>query len=256
MGMMTGHEGFLTELDKLVFPHTGYGTRVGFGERPVVLVIDMSYSFCGEEPLPILESLELYHNSCGERAWAAIGAIERLVEVARAKRLPVIYTTGYDHPIAGDFGLGRWADKCAAESEDQNERAQEIVAPIAPRPHDIVMKRTMPSAFFATNLTSYLINLKADSVITCGVATGGCVRASVVDGFSHNYRMIVLKDGTFDLIEASHWINLFDMDMKYADVMTVEDVVEHLGGLDAGLFDDQMPVLASEGSTAPSPTEE
>jgi nicotinamidase-related amidase len=208
---MNGHEPFLTDLDKLVFPRTGYGARVGFGGRPVLLIIDVSYSFCGEEPLPILEALDLYHNSCGERAWTAIAAIERVIDAARAKRIPVIYTTGYDYSIAGDFGLGRWADKCAGETADQHERAQEIVAPIAPHAHDIVMRRTMPSAFFATNLVSYLINLKADSVIVCGVATGGCVRASVVDGFSHSYRMIVVEDGTFDLIEASHWVNLFDM---------------------------------------------
>jgi nicotinamidase-related amidase len=249
---MNGHEAFLTELDKLVFPRTGYGARVGFGQRPVVLIVDVSYSFCGEEPLPILEALDLYHNSCGDRAWAAVGAIERLVEVARAKRLPVIYTTGYDHPIAGDFGLGRWADTCPGESEDQNERAQQIVAPIAPREHDILIRKTMPSAFFATNLVSYLINLQADTVITCGVATGGCVRASVVDGFSNNYRMIVVEDGTFDLIEASHWVNLFDMDMKYADVMTVESVLDHLATLEPGLFDRQMPVLATEGVRASS----
>lgn len=245
---MNGHEPFLTDLDKLVFPRTGYGARVGFGERPVVLIIDVSYSFCGEEPLPILEALDVYHNSCGERAWTAIAAIERVVQVARAKRLPVIYTTGYDYPIAGDFGLGRWADKCPGEAEDQHERAQEIVAPIAPHAHDIVMSRTMPSAFFATNLVSYLINLKADSVIVCGVATGGCVRASVVDGFSHNYRMIVVEEGTFDLIEASHWVNLFDMDMKYADVVGVGGVVEFLAGLEVGLFDGEMPVLAIEGA--------
>jgi nicotinamidase-related amidase len=243
----------LTELDKLVLPRTGYGGSVGFGARPVVLVIDVSYSFCGEEPQPILEALDVYHNSCGERAWAAVGAIERLLDVARAKRVPVLYTTGYDYAIAGDFGLGRWADTCPAESEDQNERAQEIVAPIAPREHDIVIPKTMPSAFFATNLVSYLINLKADCVIVCGVATGGCVRATVVDGFSHNYRMIVVEDATFDLIEASHWVNLFDMDMKYADVMTVERVVEHLVSVDVGLFDGEMPVLAIERAQAFSP---
>lgn len=245
---MNGHESFLTELDKLVLPRTGYGASVGFGDRPVILVIDVSYSFCGEEPQPILEALAVYHNSCGERAWSAIGAIARLLDVARVKRLPVLYTTGYDYPIAGDFGLGRWADKCPAESQDQNARAQEIVAPIAPREHDILIPKTMPSAFFATNLVSYLINLNADCVIACGVATGGCVRASVVDGFSHNYRMIVVEDGTFDLIEASHWINLVDMDMKYADVMTVDKVVEHLASLDIGLFDGEMPVLVTEGA--------
>ncbi len=247
---MHGHERFLTDLDKQVMPRIGYFGRVGFGERPVVLLIDTSYSFCGEEPLPLLEAIEVYHNSCGDRAWTAIDALVRLVEAARAKRIPVIYTTGYDRPIAGDFGLGRWADKCPAESDDQHPRANEIVAPIAPLPTDIVMERTMPSAFFATNLVSYLINLKADSVIVGGVATSGCVRASVVEGFSHNFRMIVAEDGTFDRCEASHWINLFDIDMKYGDVMSVNSIVDHLATVQAGLFDEQMPVLVGASTSA------
>lgn len=242
---MIGHERFLTELDKAVFPRTGYGGRVGFGQRPVVLVIDVSYSFCGDEPLPLLEAIEQYHNSCGERAWTAVAAIERLLAVARGKRIPVIYTTGFDHPIAGDFGVGRWIDKCANEAADQHPRAQQIVAPIAPQPNDIVIEKNVPSAFFTTNLVPYLVSLRADCVITCGVATSGCVRASVVDGFSHNYRMIVVEEATFDRIEASHWINLFDMDMKYADVMQLDDVLRHLETIATGLFDCEMPVLAS-----------
>ena len=240
---MHGHERFLSEMDKLVYPKTGYGGRVGFGARPAVLVIDVSYSFCGDEPLPLLEAIEVYHNSCGERAWAAVAVIERLLDAARAKRVPVIYTTGYDYPIAGNFGLGRWADKCPPESDDQNPRANEIVAQIAPRENEIVMQRTMPSAFFATNLTSYLINLRADTLIVCGVATSGCVRASVIDSFSHNLRTIVVEEGTFDRGEATHWINLFDMDLKYADVMSIGEIVDHLETIDAGLFDAEMPAL-------------
>src|SRR5579862_7371827 len=212
---MIGHERFLSARDKLVFAKTGYGGRVGFGSRPVVLVVDVSYAFCGEKPLPILEAIAVSHNSCGEDAWQAVEAIRRLLDAARLKRVPIFYTTGFASPIAGHFGLGRWTDKCPPEADADPVRSNEIVAPIAPRPSDIVIEKTMPSAFFATNLTSYLINLGADTVIVCGVATSGCVRATVVDGFSHNYRMIVVEEGTFDRGEASHWISLFDMDMKY-----------------------------------------
>jgi hypothetical protein len=76
------------------------------------------------------------------------------------------------------------------------------------------------------------------------------VRASVVDGFSHNYRMIVVEEATFDRGEAPHWINLFDMDLKYADVMTISSVLGHLDTVEAGLFDEQMPVLAEPTPTA------
>jgi nicotinamidase-related amidase len=240
---MRGWDRFLTERDKELFPKTGYGGRVGFGARPVVLVIDVSYGFCGEAPEPILEAVETYHNSCGEEAWEGLDAIERLLAAARTKRVPVLYTTGYDYPIAGDFGLGRWADKCPAEADDQNERANEIVEKIAPHPHDVVIAKTMPSAFFGTNLASYLTKLQADSVIVCGTATSGCVRATVIDGFSYTYKMIVVEEATFDRGQASHWINLFDMDMKYADVVGIDPAVEALSSLSPGLFDEQMPVL-------------
>jgi len=234
----------LTERDLELYPHTGYGARMGFGRRPVILVIDVSYGFTGLEPEPILDSVQRWHNSCGEEAWAAIDRTVELLEAARAKRLPVIYTTGVDTPIAGDFGLGRWLDKSPREVEDQTTDAHAIVEPIAPRPEDIVIEKLKPSAFFGTMLEGHLVQLEADSVITCGVATSGCVRATVVDGFSYNHRMYVVEECTFDRGQRTHWINLFDMDMKYADVVTLEETLEHLDSLEAGLFDAQMPVLA------------
>jgi len=242
---MMRHEEFLSARDKLVFEKSGHGKRVGYGQRPVVLVIDVNYAFCGETPAPILESIETYHNSCGEEAWAGIAAIEQLTDAARAKRVPVIYTTGLSRPIAGKVGLGRWNDKLPGEADDINERANEIVAEIAPHEHDIVIEKTMPSAFFATNLASYLVYLGADTLLVCGTTTSGCVRASVVAGFSRNYRMIVVEEGTFDRGEASHAINLFDMDMKYADVEPLEAAVNYLQSVDDGVFDDRMPVLAT-----------
>jgi len=81
---------FLTERDKQVFAAAGYGARQGFGERPAVLIVDVTYNFCGDRREPILESIKRWHNSCGEDAWDGSAAIERLLAAARAKRLPVI----------------------------------------------------------------------------------------------------------------------------------------------------------------------
>jgi len=251
---MPDYERFLSDRDKLVFARSGHGNRVGFGQRPVILIIDVNYGFCGETAAPILESIETYHNSCGEEAWAGIAAIEQLLAASRAKHVPVLYTTGFARPIAGTFGLGRWNDKVPSEADDINERANEIVAPIAPLAHDIVIEKTMPSAFFATNLASYLVYLGADTVIVCGTTTSGCVRASVVDGFSHNYRMIVVEEGTFDRGQASHAINLFDMDMKYADVESLESVLAYVESLEPSLFDQQMPILAAGAAPAAAGT--
>ena len=99
---------------------------------------------------------------------------------------------------------------------------------IKPQPDDIVIQKGKPSAFFATPLASYLVELGVDSLIVVGTTTSGCVRASVVDGCTYRYRMIVVEEGVFDRHEAAHAINLFDMHQKYADVVSLAEVLEYL----------------------------
>jgi hypothetical protein len=85
---------FLTERDKAVFGTAGYGARQGFGKRPSLLIIDVNYAFCDERPMPILESIKRWRNSCGEDAWIAMPYLKSLIDKAHEKGIPVIYTTG------------------------------------------------------------------------------------------------------------------------------------------------------------------
>jgi nicotinamidase-related amidase len=114
---------------------------------------------------------------------------------------------------------------------------------IEPQTGDIFIGKSKPSAFFGTMLVPYLVDLNADSLLVCGSTTSGCVRATVVDGFSYNYRMAVVKECTFDRFESSHAVNLFDMHMKYADVVAFDETLEYVRSLEEGLFDEQMPSL-------------
>ena len=98
----------------------------------------------------------------------------------------------------------------------------------------MVLPKEKPSAFFGTPLVSLLNDWGIDSLIVCGGVTSGCIRSTVLDGFSLNYRMGVLKEATFDRIEASHWINLFDMDQKYADVITLDEALAYVDKADDG----------------------
>jgi len=91
-----------------------------------------------------------------------------------------------------------------------------------------VVKKQKPSGFFGTNLPSYLTLLGCDSVIVVGTTTSGCVRATVVDAFSLNYRVIVAEEGCFDRSEASHAVSLCDMHAKYADVVSLEETLRYL----------------------------
>jgi maleamate amidohydrolase len=231
---------FLTEPDKTVFAAGGFGARAGFGKRPALLVIDVNWAFCGERPEPILESIKRWRTSCGAESWVALEYIKSLIEAARAKGLPVIYTTGERRPDNWDAGSWRWKSTRAEEasgSAHDGVDGNEIVTLIAPSPKDIVIKKQKPSGFFGTNLASYLTLLGCDSLIVVGTTTSGCVRATVVDAFSLNYRVILAEEGCFDRSEASHAISLCDMHAKYADVLPTAEILSFFDRLPADLFD-------------------
>jgi len=100
-----------------------------------------------------------------------------------------------------------------------------------------VIFKQKPSGFFGTNLTSYLTLLGCDSLIVTGTTTSGCVRASVLDAFSLNYRITLAEEGCFDRSQASHAINLCDMNAKYADVVKTSEVLTFIDTLPGGMFD-------------------
>ena len=232
---------FLTPRDKAVFDTSGYGARGGFGKRPALLVIDVSWAFCGEQPEPILDSIKKWRNSCGDDAWTAIEHLKSLIGTAHDKGVPVIYTTGYRRE--DNWDAGGWSWKNSRNKEDEtpavptNRDGNEIVADIAPGPKDLVCYKQKPSGFFGTNMASYLTLLGCDSVIVTGTTTSGCVRATVLDAFSLNYRCIIAEECCFDRSQASHAINLCDMNAKYADVIATQEVIDYLDKLPAGLFE-------------------
>jgi nicotinamidase-related amidase len=227
----------LTQRDKEVFAKSGYGKRAGFGQRPAVLVIDMNYNFVGDKPEPILKSVERFRNSCGEEGWEGVYRIREILGAARKKRLPIFYTTAHErgNPVA----FGRWHGKNRRGGEDMSDKwvkANEIVTEIAPQDGDIVVRKQKPSAFFGTPLMAMLNELHADSVLVTGCTTSGCVRASVIDAFSYNYRVAVVEECVFDRGQASHKINLFDMNAKYADVISLKEALEYIAALPETLY--------------------
>lgn len=226
---------FITERDRVVFQEAGYGAMVGFGQHPAVLVVDVNRSFCGgDAPQPIVDTLARHRNSCGAEAWSAVEKIVELLAAARSKSVPVFYSTGLV-PKVGIFGRGRWADKNSRNVEDLIDPAgNDIVSPITPMPGEIILTKSKPSVFFGTDLSAYLVDLSIDTLLVCGTTTSGCVRATVVDAFSLNYRVAVAEDATFDRGEASHAVNLFDMHQKYADVRPTSELVTYLRSLPTG----------------------
>jgi nicotinamidase-related amidase len=236
-------DAFLTARDKEVFAAAGYGQRAGFGQRPAILVIDVNYNFTGDHPEPILDSIQRWPNSCGEDAWEAMGYIKRLLDAARDQGLPVIYTTGDRRMDGWDRGAWAWKNnrtgqwKTPTEVEQRDIDGNDITHVIAPMPQDIVIRKLKPSAFHGTPLLSFLTLLKADSLIMVGTTTSGCVRASVLDAFSENFRITLAEEGCFDRSQASHAINLCDMHAKYADVVSTAECIAYIQSLPAGQFE-------------------
>jgi nicotinamidase-related amidase len=111
------------------------------------------------------------------------------------------------------------------------QKGYEFVAEVAPREGDVLIPKKHPSAFFATPLVSHLIDFGVDTLVVTGCTTSGCVRCSVVDAFSYNFRVLVPSDCVYDRSATSHAVNLFDMASKYADVATAAEVMEKLRGI-------------------------
>jgi nicotinamidase-related amidase len=223
---------YLTERDRQVFESAGYGRRMGFGTRPALFVIDVQYNFCGDEPQPILEAVKKYRTACGEEAWHAVPHIERLMKICRQKNLPIFYTVSERRPDMLDSGVQVGKSHRGTEKTSQEgTHATRTVAPLAPRPEDFLIGKRKPSAFFGTPFMSHLNFLDIDTLIVTGCTTSGCVRATSVDAFSYNFKVVIPEETTFDRFQSSHAMNLFDLNCKYADVIPTDEVAQYLDGL-------------------------
>ncbi|MGE0798009.1 MAG: isochorismatase family protein [Lautropia sp.] len=219
--------GIVTEAEERVYRAAGFGASGGLGTRPALLVIDVQYRTLGFEPRPLPEALEVFPTNCGEAGWLALPNIREILALFRACRWPVLHP--HVAPKSRQDG-GRLAAKVPAIM-DVSTRGYDIVAEVAPRDGEILIPKKHPSAFFATALTSHLIDLGVDTLVITGCTTSGCVRASVSDAFALNYRVVVPEDAVFDRSRTSHAVNLFDMAQKFADVLPTATLLKRLRAL-------------------------
>jgi len=202
------------------YEERGIGARVGLGESPAVVVVDMTQSFTNAE------------HPVGSDQTPAIEAIAGVLAVARAKKVPVLYTTMAFRDQASDAVT--WARKMPSLKRLRldDSASTEVDPRIAPATGDVVLNKRAPSAFFGTGLVSLLVPMRIDSLIVVGCATSGCIRATVIDALSYGYRVGVPKSCVSDRAEGPHDANVFDIDAKYADVMALEAVTTYFESLD------------------------
>ena len=214
----------LSEHEKQVFDKSGFGRKREFGKHPALFIIDVVYNFVGDKPEPILESMDRFPLSCGEAGWKAVHQIASLVPLARSRNIPVIYSTG-------DPSLPHPWKATTRGKEVYTTIGNEIPSEIAPSGSDIIIRKLAPSIFFGTPIVSILFSLHVDTLLVCGGVTSGCVRASVVDAASYGFEVGVIEEATFDRSEISHKINLFDMNAKYATVVSIAEAKAYIENL-------------------------
>jgi maleamate amidohydrolase len=217
-------DGVITATDLAHYKAAGWGGPSGIGVKPVLLVIDVQYRTTGTVAMPFDEAVKEFPTSCGEEAWAALPNIVRLIRYFRRKGFPVIFP--HVAPKKS-YDVGRLGAKIPSALGIQAS-GYDFVREAAPEAREIVLPKNHPSAFFGTPLVSYLIDAKCDTLVMTGCTTSGCIRASVIDAFSNNFRVLVAHDAVYDRGAVSHAVNLFDMAQKYADVKSTAEAIEAL----------------------------
>jgi len=203
------------EAARKVYAKAGLGQAVTLGRRPAVLVVDFSCGFTDPEC------------ALGSDLTAQVEATRRLLDAAREKGLPVIYTTIGFEPSLKDGGL--WMQKVPALGVLQVGSTWVDIDPrLDPREDETVIVKKGASAFFGTNLAAILISQGIDSIVLCGATTSGCVRATAIDLLQYGFPTLVPRECVGDRAQAPHDANLFDIQAKYADVVSLDEALAYL----------------------------
>jgi nicotinamidase-related amidase len=221
-------ESFLTEQDRAVITRGRFARRMGFGQRTAVVVIDAQKYMVGETG-----NDAAWPSSCGDVGRHAVGEIARVVRAAQTAGVPCFFTLFEIDPSGNDMGVYR-RKRDLLESDHwclAGSTGAQLVPQLEPAARDVVFVKKKPSGFHGTPLLGYLVERQIDTVVIVGGSTSNCIRATVFDAASYNLRAIVPQEAVFDRIPISHAISLFDMDRQFADVVTVEQTLEHFRAL-------------------------
>lgn len=201
-----------------------YDNKAGFGKSPALVMVDFAQGYFDPDCV-------LYAGVDD-----ALASALRIREIAHQVGIPVILTeVTYQK---GGLNGGRFFEKAKPLAcFVKGERTAEFADGLVPREDEIIVSKQYPSAFFGTSLASTLTAMGVDSVVLTGLTTSGCVRASCVDSMSHGFITSVVADACGDRHPAPHEANLFDMNAKYADVVSEAEIIAFFRSLDTGKSD-------------------
>jgi len=193
--------------------------RFGFGSSPALVVVDFAYGWTDEA-----------YAGGTARLDAPVEATRQLLEVARTKKIPVIYTTSPYRPASGDQPFKSAADP-SVEYRDWDARACEIDERIAPRQEDYVIEKESASAFSGTHLSGYLVEHGIDTVLIVGCSTSACIRATATDAKSQRFRPVIVEECVGDRSAVAHVFTLFDIQARFSDVVSLAATIEYIENL-------------------------
>jgi len=187
------------------------GGLISKGQRTALLVVDFVNGFIDPEIFG------------GGNTLQAAEASVPLLYAFRERELPIVFTRIVYADDGSDAGV--WCEKAQRLRElTEANPASQVIDILKPREGEIVIRKTQPSAFFDTNLGSLLRGQNVDAVAVVGATTSGCVRATVVDAISANFRPTVISDCVGDRAQGPHEANLFDMQQKYANLINSNEL--------------------------------
>lgn len=211
-------KGYVPDDELAAYAKGGFGNRIGFGTRAALLNIDTTYMF-----------VDPAYSMTRAEDPALRAALVAVTTTFRELGLPIYYSRRDDrsHPTyRGIWNLK--LNKADAFEYARDPRADQWPEAYGPRPEDRIVFKNKPSCFMETPLESFLRYDGVDTLVVVGISTSGCVRSAVTDAFSHNFRVIVVEEAVGDRSASAHRANLFDMDMKYADVEPLAYVLDEL----------------------------
>ncbi|HIO63910.1 MAG TPA: isochorismatase family protein [Dehalococcoidia bacterium] len=196
----------------------GFMNRSGYGTKPALLVVDFIYGFT--DPTTPL----------GGDFSKELAVTADLLETFRAAQLPIVYTTIAYEPGFEDGGV--FVKKVPSlKILEVGSKMVDVDNRIRPRPDEYVALKKYASAFFNTDIDAYLKARSVDTIIMTGCTTSGCIRASAIDSMQYGYLTVVVEEGVGDRAQGPHDANLFDIDAKYGDVVSVDEVNSYMKSL-------------------------
>lgn len=214
----------VNEATRVRYAEQGWGTtRNGFGASPALVIVDMQVDFLDPDS----------PSTCAPMAQERLPAIHRLLDTARAAEIPVFFTQGLVAPDLSDVGLWKGRAHRTGLCQIEGSHGAEIVPQLAPRDGEAVVGKRRPSGFFGTDLHALLQARGVDTVLLAGTSMSGCVRATAVDAFSHDYLTSVVRECVIDRTEEVLERNLFDIDAKYVDAVSLDEALAYLAAVRA-----------------------